>query len=111
MKAKFWLCKRNGFFFSFDSTTGRRESLGTSDREEAKRLVRAKNDAAVQPALNITIAKAYLIGADPRLMERTWGEVVAEMCSGKKESSCLRIERAFRNRAFNRIRPMKLIET
>ena len=37
-----------------------------------------------QPALNITIAKAYLIGADPRLTERTWSEVVAEMCSGKK---------------------------
>jgi len=76
-----------------------------------QRLVRAKNDAAVQPALNITIAKAYLIGADPRLMERTWSEVVTEMYSGKKESSRLRMERAFKNRAFNRIRPMKVIET
>ena len=27
MKVKFWLCQRNGFFFSFDSETGKRESL------------------------------------------------------------------------------------
>ena len=35
MKAKYWLCKRKEIFFSFDSTTGKRESLHTGDREAA----------------------------------------------------------------------------
>jgi hypothetical protein len=50
MKAKYWLCKRKETFFSFDSTTGKRESLHTGDREAAKQIMRAKNDAATQPA-------------------------------------------------------------
>ena len=72
MKEKFWLCKRGKVFFSLDSETGKRESLRTGSKEHAKQLVQAKNNAARQPALNIAIAKAYLVGADPKLMERTW---------------------------------------
>ena len=65
MKSKYWLCKRNEVCFSFDSATGKRESLHTGDREEAKRIIRAQNDAATQPAINISIAKACLVGTDP----------------------------------------------
>jgi hypothetical protein len=72
MKQKYWVCKRNKVFFSFDSETGKRESLRTADKEEAKRIIRAKNDAATQPAINISIARAYLSGTDPKLVERTW---------------------------------------
>jgi hypothetical protein len=59
MKTKYWLCKRKEIFFSFDSTTGKRESLHTADREAAKQIIRAKNDAATQPAINISIAKPF----------------------------------------------------
>ena len=59
MKAKFWLCKRKNVFYCCDAATGKRDSLHTSDREAAKRILRAKNDAALQPAINISIAKAY----------------------------------------------------
>lgn len=111
MKVKFWLCKRNGFFFSFDSETGKRESLHTTDRGEAQRLVRAKNDSAIQPAINISIAKAYLVGANPKLMERTWEFVMKEFCANKGENSRLRLERAFTRPAFNLIRPKKLVDT
>jgi integrase len=111
MKAKYWLCKRNGNFFSFDSETKKRESLYTQDKAEAIRLVRAKNDASVQPALNVSIARAYLVGADPRLMERTWSFVIQEFYSRKKENSRLRLERAFKSPAFNFIRAKKLIST
>src|SRR3989442_26410 len=72
MKQKYWLCKRKNVFFGFDSETGKRESLCTGDKEEAKRIIRAKNDAATQPSINISIAKAYLVGTDARLFERTW---------------------------------------
>jgi hypothetical protein len=59
MKEKFWLCKRKNVFYSCDAATGKRDSLHTNDREAAKRILRAKNDAALQPAINISIAKAY----------------------------------------------------
>ena len=111
MKTKYWLCKRKGIFFSFDSTTSKRESLHTSDREEAKQIIRAKNDAATQPAINISIAKAYLVGIDPKLAERTWAFVFQEFCAVKKESTRLRRERAIKSQAFNFIRNKRLLET
>ncbi len=111
MKAKYWLCKRKEIFFSFDSVTGKRESLHTGDREEAKRIIRAKNDAATQPAINVSIAKAYLVGADPKLVERTWAVVIQEFCANKNESSRRRVERAIKRPAFNFIRNKRLVET
>jgi integrase len=111
MKAKYWLCKRKNGFFSFDAETGKRESLQTGDKEEAKRIIRAKNDAATQPAINISIAKAYLVGTDPKLVERTWAFVMQEFCAMKKESSRLRRERAIKSPAFNFIRNKRLVET
>lgn len=111
MKQKFWLCKRNNVFFSCDSETGRRESLHTGNREEARRIVRAKNDAATQPAINISIAKAYLVGTNPLLMERTWAFVMEQYCTVKKDSTRLRRERAVKSKAFNAIRSKRLLET
>ena len=65
--------------------------------EEAKRIIRAKNDAATQPAINISIAKAYLVGTDPKLVERTWAFVMQEFCAVKKDSTRLRRERAIKS--------------
>jgi len=111
MKAKYWLCKRKNVFFSFDAETGRRESLHTGDREEARRIIRAKNDSATQPAINISIARAWLVGTDPKLVERTWGFVIQEFCTVKKDSTRQRRARAVRSKAFNVIRNKRLVET
>src|SRR5260221_7452 len=111
MKQKFWLCKRQSIFFSFDSETGKRESLHTSSKAEAQEIIRAKNQASNQPAINISIAKAYLIGADPKLVERTWDFVMREFCAVKKDSTRLRRERAIKSEAFNFIRNKRLVET
>ncbi|HEV2329562.1 MAG TPA: tyrosine-type recombinase/integrase [Verrucomicrobiae bacterium] len=111
MKQKFWLCKRKNVFFSFDSETRRRESLHTGDKEEAQRILRAKNDAATQPAINISIAKAYLVGTDAKLVQRTWAFVIQEYCAVKKDSTRDRRERAVKSKAFNIIRNKRLVET
>ena len=66
---KYWLCKRGKIYYSFDSETGQRDSLRTSDKEAAARIIHAKNDAIRQSAVNLTIARAYLVGADPKLVE------------------------------------------
>jgi integrase len=111
MSKKYWLCKRGKFYFSFDSETGKRESLHTGDKEEATRILHAKNDATRASGINITIAKAYLVGSDPKLVERTWSWVMQEYCSKGKESTRRRNQRAIRSKPFNLIRDKKLIET
>jgi hypothetical protein len=111
MKEKFWLCKRGNIFYSLDSETRKRESLSTRNKENAKQIVQAKNVAMHLPAINIAIAKAYLVGADPKLMERTWGFVMDHFCSIGKESTRQRRCRAVKSQAFNAIRHKKLIQT
>jgi len=98
MSKKYWLCKRGHVYYSFDSETGKRESLQTDDKEEAVRIIHAKNDATRQSGINITIAKAYLVGADPKLVERTWSWVMQEYCSRGKETTRLRNQRAIRSK-------------
>ena len=111
MKSKYWLCKRGNVYFSFDSTTGKRESLRTSDKQEAGRILYARNDAPHHAAINVSIAKAYLVGSDPKLVERIWQFVMDEFCSRGKESTRRRNLRAAKSKPFDFIRNKKLIET
>ncbi|HXE42680.1 MAG TPA: tyrosine-type recombinase/integrase [Candidatus Baltobacteraceae bacterium] len=112
MKNRYWLCKRGKTFYSLDSQTGKRESLGTPNRETATQVVRAKNEAAIRPAtINLTLAKAYLTAADPKLMERTWTLLMEEYCSIGKETTQLRRRRGVKSSAYDSIRNKKLIET
>jgi len=111
MSKKYWLCKRSKVYYSLDSETGKRESLQTDEKAEAARIIHARNEAARQSGINLAIAKAYLVGADPKLAERTWGWVMEEYCSRGKETTRLRNRRAIRGKPFNLIRDKKLIET
>src|ERR1700733_5006545 len=58
MEQKYWLRKRGNVFYSFDSATGKRESLQTSDKEEAARILHAKNDAPRHAAITSPSPKA-----------------------------------------------------
>jgi integrase len=111
VKQKYWLCKRGNIFYSLDSVTDKKESLHTSDKEEAIRILQAKNDAFRQPALNLSIAKAYLVGADPRFSERTWGFVMQEYGLNGRESTRARRDRAVKSKVFDPIRNRKLVQT
>ncbi|HEY0548758.1 MAG TPA: hypothetical protein VGF13_04095, partial [Verrucomicrobiae bacterium] len=60
MMQKFRMYQRgNGRFYIEDNATGKQESLGTSDKTEALRLLMAKNEADVQPAFNAQMARTY----------------------------------------------------
>jgi hypothetical protein len=45
-------------FYCVDKTTGKRTSLRTSNEDEAKQIVEARNNSERQPVLNLQIAKA-----------------------------------------------------
>ena len=107
MRRRFWLCKRNGIYYSKDALTKQRLSLQTTNRVEAERLLHAKNEAEQQPMLSLGIAKMYLAAADPSLLERTWRQVMDEFCSKGKESTRNRRERAMRSKPFACIQTKK----
>ena len=79
-------CRAGGNFYSRDKITGRSESLGTANRSEAKQLLSARNQAAAQPQLNRTMAKAYLSAKSPELLTRTWADVMEHYVKSGVES-------------------------
>jgi hypothetical protein len=51
-------------YYRVDKTTGKRDNLQTTNKEEARQLIEAKNNAERRPMLNLQITKAYLAGPD-----------------------------------------------
>ena len=101
MKQRFRLYRRNcgGRFYVQNGLTGKQESLGTTDRTEALRL------------LNAQIARAYLLACDPAIRTRTWQTVITEIVKARHGSTKLRYERAIQEKAFENIRTMPLLQT
>lgn len=79
MKPRFRLYRRfnGGRFYLHNNITGKQESLGTTDRTEASRLLHAKNEASRHPLLNVQIARAYLAANDTQVGTRNWQDVMA----------------------------------
>jgi integrase len=112
MKQRYRLFQRGGgVFYSFDNHSGKQISLRTRDFAEAKRLLNAKNEAELQPAINRQIARAYLMVSDPEASTRTWRHVMNEMGKLKKGVTRERWERGVTEAPFDRIRHLTLIET
>lgn len=104
----------NGRFYIEDNSTGKQESLGTSDRNEALCLLHARNEALRQPALNAQLARAYLVGSDPEIGQRTWQSVMDALLRTKDATAPRTRERyvsAFAEAPFHPIRQLPLIET
>jgi hypothetical protein len=82
MKERYQLVQRSdrgGTCYCLDTQTGSRPSLKTKDRKEAKRLVQHKNEALKNPHINRKIGMAYLSAVDPKLVTRTWQDVMADV--------------------------------
>jgi hypothetical protein len=78
---------RGGTFYCVDIETGRRESLGTKDADEAAQIVLVKNQAVRQPALNLQMAKAFLAASDDDLGKRTWQQALDALIDAKRDST------------------------
>jgi len=104
-------CRAGGNFYTRDKITGRSESLGTADRIVARQLLAARNQAAAQPQLNRTMAKAYLSAKSPDLLTRTWANVMEHYSASGVESTRKRKATAFRSRPFALLRGITLMDT
>jgi integrase len=111
MKATYRLYRRGQMYYTQHNKTGKQESLRTTDKEQAGRLLAAKNESAKEQISNLDIAKVYLRAADPAAAKRTWQEVVNEGAKTKQGSTLERWLRAYKQRAFASLLKMRLIET
>jgi len=68
----------NGGFYWQDNESPRQGSLRTKDRNEAKCLLHAMNEARRQPVLNLALARTYLSAHDPKIATRSWQVVMDE---------------------------------
>src|SRR5262245_57604409 len=109
MKQRFRLFqRRGGVFYSVDNVTGKQTSLRTEDPREAQRLLNAKNEAERQPAINLQIARAYLLASDTGIATRTWHDVMEEVAQTKNCSKA--IHRAYSRKAAVKLPPLEEYE-
>jgi len=112
VKLRYRLFERNtGIFFIEDRMTGKQASLQTRDKVAAHRIFNAKNESHQQPAINLQIARAYLMAVDPMISQRSWSSVMAEIIKFKKGSTLQRWQTAIKDKAFDSIRALPLLET
>jgi integrase len=112
MKLRYRLFKRGwGVYYCEDTETKKQESLGTSDKHEAERLVQAKNESAAQPAFSIHLARVYWKAGDPAAASRTWQFVMDEVVKTKHGETKSRWETAVKDGAFSHLRSKVLLET
>jgi hypothetical protein len=98
-------------YYAKDKTTGRAETLGTSDSREAQRLLNAKNQAIEQPHLNVAMARVYLSCKTPEMLERTWNAVMEDMELSYHGPTLKRWRTQMRSAPFQVLRRLKLLET
>lgn len=114
MKTRYRLiCRgiRGGHYYCVDTQTGKRTSLGTTNEDEARQLVEAKNNAERQPVLNLHIAKAYLAGTDNGIATRTWQQAIEALTNTKQGANQHRWRTAAKDRAFAPLLSRVIIET
>lgn len=111
MKRRYRLYRRNDIFYLWDNLTGKRESLETTDADEAEQVLSARNQAQRRPEVSFQIAKAYLSASDPQMLQRTWQHVMDEAAKTKTGSTKKRWTRGMKEKPLDLIRNLKLIET
>jgi hypothetical protein len=113
MRQRYRLYKRKtgGRYYIHDDVTGKQESLGTNDRATAIRLFHSRQEAEQQPAVNLQISRAYLAASDPQIATRDWQFVMDELVKLKKDQTQDRWQTAIKDKAFDSIRHLPILET
>jgi hypothetical protein len=74
-------------------------------------LFHSRKEAEQQPAVNLQIARAYLAASDPQITTRDWQFVMDELVKLKKDQTQHRWQTAIKDKAFDSIRHLPLLET
>src|SRR5260370_1677919 len=68
-----------GVYYCEDLVTKNQATLKTRDKDEAFRLVAAKNENEEAPAFSLHLARVYWKAGDPAAAKRTWQHVMDEI--------------------------------
>jgi len=93
MKERYWLTKRGSMFYSLDSETRERKSLGITDRRAALKIIQAKNESTNRPALGLSLARAYIAAYDQTLVNHL-------VIPGARHHAQTRVKEFFRIETF-----------
>src|SRR6266404_4436037 len=91
---------RGGMYYCLDKSTGKRTSLHTTNEDEDRQVVEAKNTATRQPVLNLQIAKAYIAGTDSGINTRTWQQAIEAVTNTKQGANKERWLRVAKDKAL-----------
>jgi integrase len=112
MKQRFGIIRRPwGAYYLKDKETGKQTTLKTKDKNEALRILSARNEAELQPALNLQLARTYLNATDTKLVTRTWQDVMDDIVDLKHGPTQRRWVTARNDRHFDSIRSLPVAET
>jgi hypothetical protein len=112
MKPQFGLIRRPWIvFYLKNKTPGEQTSLTTCEKQEAQRLLQVHNESESQPHFNLALARVYINGADPKLITRTWQEVMEHIVTKKTDQTRRRWETAIKDANFDCIRKLCVAET
>jgi len=113
MQNRYYLYQRrsSGVYFIQDRLANKHESLRTKDGIEAERLFNARNQAAEQPTLNISLAKAYLSAVSPELATRTWQDVLQAMEKNYEDETLCRFRKLMRSKPMASLLKLALVYT
>ena len=111
MKAAFRLVRRGNQYYAHNRQTNQRKSLKTPDRQEAERLLDAKNNAERAPSMNLALGRVFLAARDAELPLRTWEAVMKAIVHHGRESTRTRYARAMRDSVLGRLKHRRLVET
>ncbi|MDF1814830.1 MAG: hypothetical protein P1V20_21685 [Verrucomicrobiales bacterium] len=85
--------------------------MGTSDKQEAEKLIAAENEALNDPTFGLYMAQAYLNATDPLASSRTWSNVINEFSKVGGTSTVERKKRVFESPEFSHIKDKPLLKT
>ena len=112
MKQRYRVFRRGwGTYYYEDLVTKKQESLHTRDKDEAFRLVAAKNETDKAPAFSLHLARVYWKAGDPAGASRTWQHVMEEILKLKTGGTQRRWLTASKDKAFDPIRSLVVLET
>jgi integrase len=112
MKSRYRVFRRDwGTFYCEDLVTKKQTTLKTRDKDEAYRLVAAKNETEDAPAFSLHLARVYWKAGDPAAAKRTWQNVMDEIPKLRTGDTQARWFTAIKDKAFDSIRNRVILET
>jgi len=111
MKLKFRLYRRRHRYYAQNNDTGQQESLHTSNRTDAIRLLNAKNEAPLLVGMNMQVSRAYMAVTDPEMPKRIWKEVVDFIIDQKEGPNRKRWDNFSKDKALKKLLKLRVVET